>query len=91
MLYLADTKGYSYRITSIAGGSHSRNSRHYVGTAFDVDMINGRKVRYGNPYFKAFLSACRAKGATEALGPGDRGHSTHAHVAWPRSSSVYGN
>lgn len=91
MLYLADTKGYSYRITSIAGGSHSRNSKHYAGIAFDIDMINGRKVGYGNSHCRAFMRASRAKGATEVLGPGDRAHNTHIHIAWPRSLSVYGN
>jgi hypothetical protein len=84
MLYLADRKGYSYRVTSIAGGSHSRKSRHYAGIAFDVDMINGRKVGYGNPYYKAFVRAAKRKGATECLGPGDRNHSRHVHLAWPR-------
>lgn len=84
MLYLANTKGYSYRVTSIAGGSHSRRSRHYAGVAFDVDQINGRKVRYGNPYYRAFMRAGRTRGATEVLGPGDRAHSGHIHLAWPR-------
>lgn len=84
MLYLADTKGYSYRVTSIAGGSHSRTSRHYAGIAFDVDKINGRKVNSSNPYFRSFMSAGRSMGATEVLGPGDRAHSTHLHLAWPR-------
>jgi len=84
MLYLADTKGYSYRVTSIAGGSHSKNSRHYQGIAFDVDMINGRKVNLSNPYCSSFMNSCRAMGATEVLGPGSRGHSSHLHLAWPR-------
>ena len=84
MLYLADNRGYTYRVTSIAGGSHSRTSRHYAGIAFDVDMINGRKVGYSNPYYKAFMRAGRAKGATEVLGLGDRTHSSHVHIAWPR-------
>ncbi len=77
-------EGYSFRVTSVAGGSHSRTSRHYAGIAFDVDMINGRKVGYGNPYWRQFLRRCRQLGATETLGPGDKGHSTHIHAAWPR-------
>lgn len=77
-------EGYTFRVTSIAGGSHSRTSRHYAGLAFDVDMINGRKVGYGNPYWRQFLRRCRQLGATETLGPGDKGHSTHTHAAWPR-------
>ena len=84
MLYLADKKGYSYRVTSIAGGSHSRKSRHYAGIAFDVDMINGVKVGYSNPYYRAFMRAGKRKGATEVHGPGDRAHGTHVHLAWPR-------
>lgn len=84
MLYLANTKGYSYNVTSIAGGSHSSNSRHYAGTAFDVSMINGKRVNYSNPYYRTFMNICRARGATEVLGPGNRGHSSHVHIAWPR-------
>jgi len=84
MLYLADVKGYRFNVTSIAGGSHSSTSRHYVGTAFDVSRINGVRVSSSNPYYKSFMSVCRAKGATEVLGPGHRGHSSHVHLAWPR-------
>ncbi len=84
MLYLANVKGYNFNVTSIAGGSHSRTSRHYVGTAFDVSRINGRRVNSSNPYYRTFMSICRARGATEVLGPGDRGHSSHVHIAWPR-------
>ena len=83
MLYIAN-KGWTYHVTEIAGGSHSRNSRHYVGVAFDVDRINGVKVRRGNPYMHRFMSICRKRGATEVLGPGDRGHNSHIHIAWPR-------
>jgi zinc D-Ala-D-Ala carboxypeptidase len=77
-------QGYQFRVTSIAGGSHSRGSRHYAGLAFDVDQINGIKVGYGNPYWREFLKRCRELGATETLGPGDSGHSRHVHAAWPR-------
>ena len=82
MLRLAES-GYSFRVTSIAGGSHSRNSRHYRGTAFDVDTINGVRVgRRGCPH-RRFQKRARIYGATEVLGPGSRGHSTHVHCAWP--------
>ena len=84
MLYLADVKGYRYRVTSIAGGSHSKNSRHYAGLGFDVDLINGVKVGAGKPYYRAFMNAARSRGATEVLGPGTKGHSRHVHMAWPR-------
>lgn len=82
MLYLADTKGWSFHVTEIAGGSHSRTSRHYRGVAFDVDRINGVKVGYNKSYYKEFMRICRARGASEVLGPGDKGHNTHIHLAW---------
>ena len=84
MLYIANKKDWTYHVTELAGGSHSRNSRHYAGLAFDVDRINGVKVNWKNPYYRKFMSICRARGATEVLGPGDRGHNSHVHVAWPR-------
>jgi zinc D-Ala-D-Ala carboxypeptidase len=82
MLQLANT--YTFRVTSIAGGSHSKTSRHYVGVACDVDMINGVEVSSSNPYYREFMQKCRDLGATEVLGPGDKDHSTHVHFTWPR-------
>lgn len=76
------SKKYRFRVTSIAGGSHSRRSRHYRGVGFDVDTINGRRVGPNNPHWRAFLRDARRLGATELLGPGHRGHSRHVHVAW---------
>jgi len=76
--------GYHFHVTSIAGSSHSSRSRHYLGVAFDVNKINGVPVRSGSPYWREFIRKCEAMGATETLGPGDKGHSTHIHVAWPR-------
>lgn len=77
-------KTYSFRVTSLAGGSHSSNSRHYSGIAMDVDEINGVHVSSSNPHYRAFMQQCRTLGATEVLGPGDDDHSTHVHCAWPR-------
>ena len=82
MLYMADTKGWSFSVTSIAGISHSRTSRHYRGVAFDVNYINGVKVGAGKPYYREFMRIARSRGATEVLGPGDRAHSGHIHLAW---------
>jgi zinc D-Ala-D-Ala carboxypeptidase len=79
------TKTYSFRVTEVAGGSHSQNSRHYVGVAFDVDQIDGKPVNKDNPSFREFMEHCRKLGATEVLGPGAAGHDTHVHAAWPRS------
>ncbi len=76
------SKGYTYRVTAIAGAEHSSGSKHYYGLAFDADTINGVRVSSSNPYYKAFMNACRANGATEVLGPGNAYHSTHVHCGW---------
>jgi hypothetical protein len=81
MVKLADS-GYTIRVTEVAGGSHSRGSRHYDGLAFDIDYINGMKVGYGNPDCRRVMKKLRSLGATEVKGPGDRGHNTHIHIAW---------
>jgi hypothetical protein len=83
-LVILAEEGYTFRITELAGGSHSRNSRHYSGLAFDIDTLNGRRIGYGNPKMRSFLRRCRELGAIEVFGPGTRGHATHLHVAWPR-------
>jgi hypothetical protein len=77
---------FSYAVTSIAGGSHSRGSLHYLGVAFDVDTINGQRVSANHPRFRYFMQRARELGATEIYGPGDRGHSGHLHVAFPLGS-----
>lgn len=77
-------EGYRFRVTSLAGASHSSKSRHYAGLAFDVDHLNGAKIGYSHPDWHRFLARCRELGATETLGPGDAGHSRHIHAAWPR-------
>jgi chitosanase len=75
---------YTFSISELAGGSHNSISRHYVGVAADFNAINGRHVGAGHPDVRAFMARCRALGATEVLGPGNAGHSTHVHAAWPR-------
>ena len=74
--------GWSYRVTELAGGSHSKKSSHYRGVAFDVDYINGVKVGRGNPHLRGFMWKCRQLGAREVKGPGTPGHSSHVHVEW---------
>jgi hypothetical protein len=82
MLRLANK--YSFRITEIAGGSHGEKSRHYFGVAFDVDTLNGRRINANHPDLEAFKADARRFGATEVKGPGNPGHATHIHIAWPR-------
>jgi zinc D-Ala-D-Ala carboxypeptidase len=59
------------------------NSAHYRGKALDVDRIHGIPVNASNPFYTAFESACFYYGASLILGPGDPGHDTHIHCAWP--------
>lgn len=83
MLTLAER--YSFRVSEIVGASHSSNSRHYVGVAFDVTQINGRPVGdLDSQTVREFMDFASQLGATEVLGPGDEGHTNHVHIAWPR-------
>jgi hypothetical protein len=82
ILKLAET--YSFSISELAGGSHSKTSRHYNGVTVDVNVINGQRVSAAHPDVPKFKRDCRSLGATQVLGPGDPGHATHIHCAWPR-------
>lgn len=73
---------YRFSVSELAGGSHSRNSRHYPGQAIDVNQINGRAVSASHPDVAAFKTALTNLGATLVLGPGDAGHSGHIHAQW---------
>jgi len=75
---------YQFNVSSIAGGKHGKNSRHYAGSAFDVNSINGQKVDKNHPDLKAFMRDAKKLGATEVIGPGSKGHSGHVHVGFPR-------
>jgi hypothetical protein len=79
---------FSFRITALAGGSHSSRSRHYLGVGLDVDKIDGRQVDKDHPRFREFMATARQLGATEVLGPGSKGHNYHVHIAWPRDAQV---
>lgn len=78
------------RVTTIAGGIHSANSRHYKGKAFDVDMITSIQVRTlntteaGKATIQRYMDKCKELGATEVLGPLNQsdGHPNHVHCAW---------
>jgi zinc D-Ala-D-Ala carboxypeptidase len=81
LLALAET--YSFSISELAGGSHTRGSPHYKGVSVDVNVINGRRVSRTHPDVANFRRDCRKLGATNVLGPGDKDHDTHIHCAWP--------
>jgi zinc D-Ala-D-Ala carboxypeptidase len=83
---LALAENYRFRVSEIAGGAHSKNSRHYAGVAMDVDQINSERVSAKNKHVQGFMKQCKELGATELLGPGKPNHDTHVHAGWPRSS-----
>ena len=76
------SRQFQFNVSEIAGASHSQNSFHYLGMAFDVNIINGQHVSASDPNFRNFLSACASLGAIEKLGPGDSGHDDHVHCAF---------
>lgn len=81
------SREHDFRLTSLAGGSHSARSRHYLGVSFDLDRLDGLPVNKDHPGYRDFMAQVRALGATEVLGPGDRGHDRHLHVSWPREAA----
>ncbi len=81
---LALSQTWRVEVSEFCGGSHSPNSRHYAGVAFDIWQIDGLRVGASHPAQAAVRQKCLALGATEVLGPGDKGHDTHIHAAWPR-------
>ncbi|MEZ4403996.1 MAG: peptidoglycan-binding protein [Kofleriaceae bacterium] len=83
MAALREQYGYRYFVTAIAGATHSANSYHYAGRAFDIDEIDGVQVVGDSARNRGFMAACRALGAIEVLGPSnDAGHQDHIHCAW---------
>ncbi|XP_038067598.1 uncharacterized protein LOC119737366 [Patiria miniata] len=75
--YLLDVAnaGYNFQVNAITGACHSTTSRHYRGTAVDLQIFSGSN-------YAAWMSKCSAAGAAENLGPGNAGHSTHTHCAF---------
>ena len=80
-LILALAEDYVLSISEIAGGGHSASSRHYVGDAIDINLIDSEPVNASHPDVAEFMQRCRDLGCTEVLGPGDPGHNTHVHAA----------
>jgi peptidoglycan hydrolase-like protein with peptidoglycan-binding domain len=83
-LLLVIEEGRTSSITELAGGSHSSNSRHYVGVAIDVGDVGGSQVSATNPDVTPVMQLYQDLGCTELLGPGDPGHDQHIHAALPR-------
>jgi zinc D-Ala-D-Ala carboxypeptidase len=80
LLKIADK--HRVRVSEVAGGSHSKDSRHYKGVAFDLNLIDRIRVSAANKNFESVKTICKTLGATEVLGPGDKDHDHHIHCAW---------
>jgi peptidoglycan hydrolase-like protein with peptidoglycan-binding domain len=84
MTALAQGRGHSYTVTSIAGGVHSSNSYHYRGRAVDIGIVDGVVISGRSTAAISLRRACLALGAVEALGPDNEpyGHGDHVHCAF---------
>ncbi len=69
-------------VTSTTGGKHVANSYHYRNQAVDFVPEGGMQSMTKADVRKLFES--RGIDIVELLGPGDKGHSDHFHVAWTK-------
>lgn len=76
-------KTYEVSVSEIAGGSHSVNSAHYDGKAFDINYVN--KVHLGGSeaattaLAQNIIDICRSNGATLAQ---YESNLNHVHCEW---------
>ncbi|HUR51194.1 MAG TPA: fibronectin type III domain-containing protein [Mycobacteriales bacterium] len=74
----------SIGVSEVAGGSHAPASLHYRGTAVDISVVNGARVRPGSGYM-VVVRACQAAGASEIFYPAHDpygGHQNHVHCGF---------
>ena len=69
-------------VTSTTGGKHVKNSYHYRNQAVDFVPAGGMASMTKEDVRQIFQS--RGIDVVELLGPGDKGHSDHFHVAWTK-------
>jgi uncharacterized protein YgiM (DUF1202 family) len=84
MVKLRKEYNFTYRVTAIAGASHSVGSAHYAGRAFDIGTVNGVLIKGNSSAANNFMSACRKLGATQVFGPSNDpvGHNDHLHCSF---------
>ena len=73
-------------VTSMTGGKHVDNSYHYRGQAIDFVPKGGMNSMTKEDVRRLFTS--RGINIAELLGPGDKGHSDHFHVAWTKGKAA---
>lgn len=77
------TDEFGGAITSTTGGKHVPNSFHYRGQAVDF-VPRGGVGSVTKDQIRSFLEA-QGVNIKELLGPGDRGHNDHFHVAFGKN------
>jgi uncharacterized protein YgiM (DUF1202 family) len=84
MVKLRKEYNFTYKVTAIAGASHSVGSAHYAGRAFDIGTVNGVLIYGNSTVANNFMAACRKLGATQVFGPSNDpvGHKDHLHCSF---------
>lgn len=77
------------QITSTTGGKHVPGSYHYKGQAVDFVPKGGMGSMTKEDVRRIF--AAKGVNIVELLGPGDKGHSDHFHVAWTKGKLALDN
>ncbi|GLF97936.1 hypothetical protein [Streptomyces yaizuensis] len=80
------SKGFTFRVTLIAGSTHSPDPAHDEGRALDADAIDGSRVSpsgQGLARARKFLRTCTRLGGRMVLGPTiDSAHRVDVHCQW---------
>ncbi len=69
---------HTLSVSEITGGSHSSGSKHYLGRAVDINVIDGTHVTSSHAGAKDAVNICKADGATLAFIES----SNHVHCQW---------
>lgn len=78
------TNQFGGTVTSTTGGKHAKNSYHYRSQAVDF-VPEGGMGSITKAQLRAYLEAQGVK-IQELLGPGDKGHGNHFHIAFAKQA-----
>ena len=76
------SKKYKFSLSEVAGGSHSKNSLHYQGKAFDINYINGKHVTSATAEVKQFIQDAKKLGFIV----NEEYNKHHLHLQWGSNS-----